>query len=107
MATGGALPAATRSICPHCRAVLEAELHERDGRVFLRRECPEHGLIEALAYGDAERWRAVQRFDRPGSSPLARQTAVERGCPSDCGICPEHAQHTCLGIIEVNTRVQP
>ena len=103
MATGGRLPAATRSICPHCRAVLDAELHERDGRVFLRRECPEHGVIEALAYGDAERWRAVQRFDRPGAAPLLRQTAVELGCPSDCGICPEHAQHTCLGIIEVNT----
>jgi uncharacterized radical SAM superfamily Fe-S cluster-containing enzyme len=103
VATGGALPAATRSICPHCRTVLDAELHERDGRVFLRRECPDHGAIEALAYGDAERWRAVQRFDRPGASPLLRQTAAELGCPSDCGICPEHAQHTCLGVIEVNT----
>jgi 7,8-dihydro-6-hydroxymethylpterin dimethyltransferase len=28
---------------------------------------------------------------------------VARGCPHDCGICPEHRQHTCLGIIEVNT----
>jgi 7,8-dihydro-6-hydroxymethylpterin dimethyltransferase len=103
VATGGALPAATRSICPHCRAVLAAELYDRDGRVFLRRECPEHGVVEALAYGDAERWRAAQRFDMPGASPLLRQTAAELGCPSDCGICPEHAQHTCLGIIEVNT----
>jgi uncharacterized radical SAM superfamily Fe-S cluster-containing enzyme len=28
---------------------------------------------------------------------------VVEGCPHDCGICPEHKQHSCLGIIEVNT----
>jgi uncharacterized radical SAM superfamily Fe-S cluster-containing enzyme len=98
------LPASTRTICPHCRTVLDGELHERDGRVYLRRECPRHGVIEALAYGDAERWRAVQPFDKPGASPRLRQTEVVDGCPDDCGICPAHAQHTCLGVIEVNTR---
>ena len=97
------LPVATRSVCPHCGRDLEAELIDRDGRVILRRECPDHGPIEALAYGDSGRWREAQRYDRPGASPLLRQTASEMGCPSDCGICPEHAQHTCLGIIEVNT----
>jgi len=97
------LPAATRSICPHCGVGLDAELIERDGRVILRRECPEHGLIDALAYGDSDRWREAQRYDRPGAAPLLRQTVTDRGCPRDCGICPEHAQHTCLGIIEVNT----
>ncbi len=97
------LPATTRSICPHCGVGLDAELIERDGRVILRRECPEHGLIEALAYGDSDRWREAQRYDRPGAAPLLRQTVTDQGCPRDCGICPEHAQHTCLGIIEVNT----
>jgi hypothetical protein len=24
-------------------------------------------------------------------------------CPADRGLCPEHKQHACLGIIEVNT----
>jgi 7,8-dihydro-6-hydroxymethylpterin dimethyltransferase len=97
------LPVTTRSICPHCGAGLDAELIDRDGRVILRRECPEHGAIEALAYGDSDRWRDAQRYDRPGAEPLLRQTASEQGCPSDCGLCPEHAQHTCLGIIEVNS----
>src|ERR671922_3075513 len=103
MAAHDALPATTRSICPHCGVALAAELIDRDGRVILRRECPEHGPIEALAYGDSDRWRDAQRYDRPGAAPLLRQTATDQGCPRDCGICPEHAQHTCLGIIEVNT----
>ena len=28
---------------------------------------------------------------------------IERGCPHDCGLCPDHEQHACLGIIEVNS----
>jgi uncharacterized radical SAM superfamily Fe-S cluster-containing enzyme len=93
----------TSSICPHCKRVLSAEVVERDGRVLLSRTCPDHGLFEAVVYGDAERYLEIQRFDKPGEEPLERQTERDRGCPHDCGICPEHAQHTCLGIIEVNT----
>ncbi|MGH3995784.1 MAG: radical SAM protein, partial [Pseudonocardiaceae bacterium] len=63
----------------------------------------DHGAFDAVVYGDAERYLEIQRFNKPGEEPLERQTEVERGCPHDCGICPEHAQHTCLGIIEVNT----
>ncbi|MBW8060357.1 MAG: radical SAM protein [Solirubrobacterales bacterium] len=93
----------TQSICPRCRRVLDAELVERDGRVLLTRTCPEHGSIEAVVYGDAKRYAEIQRFSKPGEEPRERQTESLRGCPHDCGICPEHAQHTCLGIIEVNT----
>jgi len=95
--------ARTQSICPRCKLVLDAELLVRRGRVVLSRECPYHGLFEAVVYGDAERYVQIQRFNKPGESPRRRQTEVADGCPHDCGICPEHAQHTCLGIIEVNT----
>jgi 7,8-dihydro-6-hydroxymethylpterin dimethyltransferase len=95
--------AATGSICPRCRRPLDAEILVRGGRVLLSRACPAHGTFEAVVYGDAERYLEIQRFDKPGERPLERQTQVVRGCPHDCGICPDHAQHTCLGIIEVNT----
>ena len=97
------LPRSTRSICPRCKRLLAAQLVERDGRVVLSRTCPEHGPFEAVVYGDADRYRELARFDKPGVSPRRRQMEADRGCPHDCGICPEHAQHTCLGIIEVNT----
>ena len=93
----------TQSICPRCQRLLEAELLIRDGKVLLSRECPEHGLFEAVVYGDAERYLEIRRFNKRGESPRERQTETVRGCPHDCGICPEHAQHTCLGIIEINT----
>jgi 7,8-dihydro-6-hydroxymethylpterin dimethyltransferase len=95
--------AVTRSICPRCRAVLDAQLVVRDGRVVLTRSCADHGRFEAVVYWDAARYLEIQRFNNPGDEPLERQTESRLGCPRDCGICPEHAQHTCLGIIEVNT----
>jgi 7,8-dihydro-6-hydroxymethylpterin dimethyltransferase len=102
-AAGAELLDTTTSICPRCRRLLDAELRDRDGRVVLNRTCPDHGPFEAVVYGDAERYLEIQRYDKPGAAPRERQTEVSRGCPHDCGICPEHAQHTCLGIIEVNT----
>ncbi len=93
----------TRSICPVCKVTVDAEVNARDDQVFLRKHCAEHGEFEARVYGDAEMYVDAQRFDKPGTRPLQTQTEVTDGCPSDCGLCPEHQQHACLGIIEVNT----
>jgi len=43
----------TRSICPDCRRVIDAQIVLRDDKVFMRKRCPEHGRFEALVYGDA------------------------------------------------------
>jgi hypothetical protein len=93
----------TRSICPLCKRVVDAEVNARDNRVYLRKRCPEHGPFEALVYSDAERYVAQQRHNKPGTLPLELQTEAREGCPLDCGLCPEHRQHACLGVIEVNT----
>src|SRR5262245_602707 len=93
----------TKSICPVCKVVVDAQGNIRGGKVYLRKRCREHGWFEALVYGDARGDLGSARFNKPGTIPLTFQTEVREGCPSDCGLCPEHKQHACLGIIEVNT----
>ena len=93
----------TRSICPECRRVIDAQILLRDNKVYIRKRCPEHGRFEALVYGDAEAYTANSKFNKPGTIPLRFTTEIERGCPHDCGLCPDHQQHACLGIIEVNS----
>ncbi len=83
--------------------MIDAEVNARDGRVYLRKRCAEHGLFEALVYSDADLYLSQIRYNKPGSIPLEFQTPVKDGCPLDCGICPEHKQHSCLGIVEVNS----
>ncbi|MGI5346756.1 radical SAM protein [Streptomyces sp. CA-250714] len=93
----------TKSVCPLCKTPIDAQVNIRKGKVYLRKRCTEHGEFEALVYGDADEYLSSARFNKPGTIPLAFQTEVREGCPSDCGLCPEHKQHACLGIIEVNT----
>ncbi len=93
----------TRSICPVCRRVLDAKVLLRDNKVYMRKRCPEHGEFEALIYGDAEAYTAHSKYNKPGTIPLKFTTEIEHGCPHDCGLCPDHQQHACLGIIEVNS----
>ena len=93
----------TRSICPKCRRVIDAKIVLRDNKVFMLKRCPDCGPFEALVYGDAEAYTSFGKFNKPGTIPLAYGTEVRNGCPYDCGLCPDHQQHTCLGIIEVNS----
>ena len=94
----------TRSLCPECRRVVDAQVLLRDGKVYLRRHCPDHGWHEALVSSDADWTLAGARYNKPGAIPYDFATAVEQGCPYDCGLCPEHQQHTCIGVIEITSR---
>jgi 7,8-dihydro-6-hydroxymethylpterin dimethyltransferase len=93
----------TRSICPECRRVIDAKILIRGNKVYMRKRCPDHGVFEGLVYGDAELYTSSSRFNKPGTMPLEFATEVKEGCPHDCGLCPDHQQHACLGIIEVNS----
>jgi len=94
----------TRSLCSQCRRVIDAKVLIRDGAVYLRKHCLEHGWHEALISSDATWHLNSLKYNKPGAIPYEFATSVEQGCPLDCGLCPEHQQHTCVGIIEVTTR---
>ncbi len=93
----------TRSICPECRKVIDARIILRNGKVYMRKRCPDCGPFEGLVYGDAEMYVSQSRYNKPGAIPLEFSTDIAEGCPYDCGLCPDHQQHACLGIIEVNS----
>jgi len=93
----------TRSICPECRKVIDAKILLRDNKVYMSKRCPDCGPFEALVYGDAEAYISLSRYNKPGTIPLAFNGELRHGCPHDCGLCPDHQQHACVGIIEVNS----
>ena len=93
----------TRSICPECKTVIDAQVIIRDNKVYMRKRCPDHGWFEGIISSDAEMYVGSVRFNKPGTIPLDFSTEVKDGCPLDCGLCPEHKQHICLALIEINT----
>jgi uncharacterized radical SAM superfamily Fe-S cluster-containing enzyme len=97
------LVSCTTSLCPLCRQRVEAKIVEQDGSIHLLKYCPTHGQQMDLLEKRADYYLARARFDKP-STPSKTQTAVNRGCPFDCGLCPVHEQHTCIGLIEITQR---
>lgn len=91
----------TRSLCPLCRELIDAKVIFRDGRVYFRKFCPDHGFSEALICSDSDWYLRSLSIIKPGTIPLHFSTEMEKGCPEDCGLCPDHQQHTCLPIIEI------
>lgn len=101
---GHVFHAVTRSLCHQCHRLLDAQVLLRNGAVYLRKRCPEHGWQEALVSSDAEWYLNSVKYNKPGAIPHDFATTVDRGCPYDCGLCPEHQQHTCVGIVEITSR---
>jgi uncharacterized radical SAM superfamily Fe-S cluster-containing enzyme len=92
----------THGLCPHCMRNVEAKIIARDKRVYLRKRCPEHGVVEDFVCSDVGWWDRHE-FDQPARLPRKFGTASDKGCPDDCGLCPEHEQHTCVALIEVTS----
>ena len=93
----------TRSICPECKRLIDAEIRLQDNCLVMHKQCPEHGWFHSLVSSDADSYISSLKYNKPGTVPLAFSTEVKDGCPRDCGLCPDHKQHACLGLIEVNT----
>ncbi len=92
----------TQSLCPDCLAVVPARVIARNNRIYFRKTCAKHGIREDYICSDA-RWFDRNAYSLPGKIPNAWGTAVRQGCPYDCGLCDEHEQHTCIGILEINS----
>src|SRR5260221_7044463 len=92
----------TTSLCETCLELVPAKVIGEDGRVFYLKRCREHGVQKTLISDDIAYWKSQREWLKPGDRPLKPQSRTEHGCPYDCGLCPDHEQHSCLAILEVN-----
>jgi uncharacterized radical SAM superfamily Fe-S cluster-containing enzyme len=94
---------ATESVCPVCLRRIPAFRERSGGDMVLVKTCPEHGEFRAVVWRgapDPESWYGQKIPSFAGS----REPDVRRGCPLDCGLCPDHRQGTCTAILEVTMR---
>jgi len=94
----------TQSVCPVCLKRVEAERMASGAEVHLVKTCPEHGRFETVVWRGAPDYAAWGAAPAPRSHPAACATEVDRGCPYDCGLCPEHRQQSCCVLLEVTSR---
>lgn len=90
----------TQSLCPLCLDVVPAKIIARGKRVYFRKTCPTHGPREDFICGDVARYDMMET-SLPAKLPAKTFSEPKMGCPMDCGLCSEHEQHTCIGVIEI------
>jgi uncharacterized radical SAM superfamily Fe-S cluster-containing enzyme len=93
----------TESVCPECLARVPAVRIARGEDVYLKKVCPEHGLFRTVI------WRGQPAFAswvraKTSNYPARPFTGVNRGCPFDCGLCPDHRQQSCCVLLEITRR---
>ena len=92
----------TTSMCGVCMALVPAKIIIEDNRVYYLKRCRTHGVEKTLVSTDAVYYKLCHDYLKPGDRPLTAQTRTDLGCPYDCGLCPDHEQHSCLALIDVN-----
>lgn len=94
----------TRSICPECFKTLDATIYEDDGKVYIQKECKEHGKYEEIYWSDVNEYKRAQKYAVIGEGVKNPETKTVHGHPLDCGLCPNHKTHVALAIIDVTNR---
>lgn len=102
--SGEELVSVTQSVCPYCYRVLPAIIVEREGRLYIKRVCPEHGEIEELYYSDVSMYKKFIKWDLEGRGARHIYTPLKNICPFSCGLCPLHKNHTALVNIVLTNR---
>lgn len=90
------------SICSTCYRRIDAKIVFEDGKVWMLKRCPQHGHQRVLVADDVDYYRRSREvFIKTPEQPMIYNTPVKYGCPYDCGLCPDHEQHSCLTLVEI------
>jgi uncharacterized radical SAM superfamily Fe-S cluster-containing enzyme len=93
----------TESVCPECLKRIPAQKEIDNDRVYLVKECPDHGGFRVLVWQGEPAYESWTDPKLP-TTPQVCATKTDLGCPFDCGLCPDHRQETCCVLLEVTAR---
>ncbi len=89
------------ALCPTCSKSIKGKIYVKEEKVFLEKECPEHGIITDLLSSDSAMW-------------LDRMSLLDHVYPNPCSVekcktgifrCRDHvARKSPLAFIEITTR---
>ncbi len=93
----------TKSVCPVCLKRIDAERIRVNDQVYLDKICPDHGDFRTIIWRGEPSYESWSIAKLPSQPPVCA-TDVKEGCPFDCGLCPEHRQHSCCVLLEITKR---
>jgi hypothetical protein len=94
----------TISLCPECLRRVDTKIIFEDEKVYMLKNCSEHGFHKVLIADDVEYYKNIRNYNKTSEAPLKANTKTHYGCPYDCGLCQDHEQHSCVSVIEITDR---
>jgi hypothetical protein len=92
----------TNSLWPQTLELVPAKIIEKRGKVYFRKRLPNGQTRDDFVCGDVGMYDQMQ-YSVPAKIPAQFGLEPSKGCPFDCGLCTEHEQHTCIGLVEITS----
>ncbi len=94
----------TQSFCHKCGnldRLVDAHIVTKDNKVYLRKFCPDCGESMVMISSDYDYYKKCDEYLKKPDLPEKALTKVLKGCPWDCGVCPQHQNHPCLALFNI------
>ncbi len=104
LSPGEKLVRKTLSVCNECRSLIRAIVLERDNKIWIRKACPDHGVMEEIYWGDAEFYYKKSMEANEGHGIENPYVDILNACPFNCGLCARHRSHTALLNLVITNR---
>jgi len=83
---------------------VDATIYEKNGQIWMAKECPEHGAFDELYWSSAEMYHKAEKFSYNGAGVQNPQLTLQNACPYECGLCDVHLTSTSLANVDVTNR---
>ncbi len=93
----------TESVCPICLERIPARRVIDEDNIYLEKNCKLHGSFRTIIWRGQPSLSSWMRIKSAVNPKLALHP-VDRGCPYDCGLCPDHRQQSCCVLLELTQR---
>ncbi len=95
---------ATQSFCHLCgnlEKLIDTHIVTKDDKVYLRKFCPKCDESFVKISDDFDYYKKCDEYLKAPDLPEKSLTPVKKGCPYDCGVCPQHQNHPCLALFNI------
>ncbi len=82
----------TNGLCPECLRTVSASIFRDDGRIWMQKECPRHGVSRSLLASNADEYLRLRTFVSP---------RVSGGCCGSGETCDPGAPPVCVLLLEI------
>lgn len=89
-------------LCGNKERLIPWHIVTKDNTVMLRKFCPTCGESYATISTDFKYYKKCENYLKKPDLPETALTPILRGCPFDCGVCPQHQNHPCLALFNIN-----